>query len=131
MCVLILQAEVLDRSMGLLGPIRLTQQPNKDVQSVAVTIFCAAAKRHLHPLLAKRSVEPPTRMDIRQSEFREFREPPRTGEQIHVPQMVVVHVVIDGVALSVGAYQRDGRIPIPDPFRCPGLLEPFHRTSIA
>lgn len=131
MCVLILRAEVLDRSMGLLDPICLAQQPNKDVQSVAVTIFRAPAKRRLHPQLAKRSVEPPARMDIRESQFRELREPPRTSEQIHVPQMVVVYVVIGGVALGAGAYQRDGRIPNPELFRCPGLLEPLHRTSIA
>lgn len=117
--------------MGLLGPFCLAQQPNKNVQSVAVTTLRAAAKRRLHPLLAKRSVEPPTRMDIRESEFRELREPPRTDEQIHVPQVVVVHVVIGGVARGAGAYQRDGRIPIPEIFRCPGPLEPLHRTSIA
>lgn len=117
--------------MGLLGPICRAQQPNKDVQSVTVTIFGAAAQRRLHPPLAKRSVESPTCMDIRESEFREFGEPLRTGEQIHVPQMVVVHVVIGGVALGVSAYQRDSRIPIPKLFRCLGLLEPLHGTSIA
>lgn len=117
--------------MGLLGPIRLAQQPDKDVQSVTVTIFGAATQNRLHPLIAKRSVESPTCVDIRESKLREFGEPLRTGEQIHVPQMVVVHVVIGGVALGMGAYQRDGRIPIPELFRYPGLLEPVHRTSIA
>lgn len=70
-------------------------------------------------------------MDIRESALREFREPVRTGEQIHVPQMAVMPVGIGGVALGVGAYQRDGRVPIPPLFRCLGLLEPLHRTSIA
>ncbi|MEU9213095.1 hypothetical protein AB0D27_35570 [Streptomyces sp. NPDC048415] len=87
-CVLILRAEVLDHSMGLMGLICLAQQPDKDVQGVTVTIFGAAAQRSLHPPLAKRSVESPTCVDIRASEFREFREPSRTGEQIHVPQML-------------------------------------------
>lgn len=117
--------------MGLLGPIRLAQQPDKDVQSVTVTIFGAATQNHLHPLVAKRSVESSTCVDIRESKLHEFGEPLGTGEQIHVPQMVVVHVVIGGIALGMGAYQRDGRIPIPELFRYPGLLEPVHRTSIA
>lgn len=90
--------------MGLLDPICLAQQPNKDVQSVTVTVFCAATQNRLHPLIAKQSVEFPTCTDIRESELREFGEPFRTGEQIHVPQMVGVHVVIGGVALGVSAY---------------------------
>ncbi len=117
--------------MGLLVPICLTQQPNKDIQSVTVTIFGAATQNRLHPLSAKRSVESPTCMDVRESELREFGEPLRTGEQINVPQMVGVHMVIGGVALGMGTYQRDGRVPIPALFGCPGLLEPVHRTSIA
>lgn len=117
--------------MGLLGPTRLAQQPNKDVQGTTITVFGAVAQRRLHPPLAKRSVESPTCVDIRESALCEFREPFRAGEQIHVPQMAVMPVGIDGVALGVGAYQRDGRIPIPTLFRCLGLLEPLHGTSIA
>ncbi|MFF1341920.1 hypothetical protein ACFVYT_29165 [Streptomyces sp. NPDC058290] len=131
MRVLILRAEVLDRSMGLLNPTRLAQQPNKDVQSATVTIFGATAQNLIHPLIAKRSVESPTCMDIRESELRELGEPFRTDEQVHVPQMVAVRGEIGGVALGVSAYQRDSRIPIQMLFRYLGLLEPLHGTSIA
>lgn len=117
--------------MGLLDPIRLAQQPNKDVESVTVALFRTAAKGRLHPVFTKRSVESPPCMDIREGEFREFREPPRTAEQIHVPEVVAVHVVIGRVALGAGAHERDGRIPIADLFRCPGPLEPLHSRSIA
>ncbi|GHF30496.1 hypothetical protein GCM10017776_56130 [Streptomyces griseoluteus] len=131
MCVLIVRAEVLDHSMGLLGPTRLAQQSDKDVQGIAITVFGAVAQRRLHPPLAKRSVESPTCVNIGERALCEFRESFRTDEQIHVPQMVVVPGRIGGVALGVRANQRDGRIPIPALFRCPGLLAPLHRTSIA
>ncbi|MFI8280564.1 hypothetical protein ACIGBH_37805 [Streptomyces sp. NPDC085929] len=131
MRVLILRAEVLDRSMGLLNPTRLAQQSHQDVQSVTVTTFGATTQNLIHPLVAKRSVESPTCVDIRESEFCQFRESFRTDEQIHVPEMVAVCVGIGGVALGVCAYQRDGRIPIPTLFRYLGLLEPLHGTSVA
>ncbi|MFH9009649.1 hypothetical protein ACH4E5_41310 [Streptomyces afghaniensis] len=54
MCVLIVRAEVLDRSMGLLGPALLAQQPDKDVQGTTITVCDALAQRRLHPSLAKR-----------------------------------------------------------------------------
>ncbi|MFF3000957.1 hypothetical protein ACFVTC_41490 [Streptomyces sp. NPDC057950] len=76
--------------MGLLGPTRLAQQPNKDVQGIAITVFGAVAQRRFHLSLAKRSVESPTCVNISESALCEFRESFRTGEQIHVPQMVVV-----------------------------------------
>lgn len=117
--------------MGLLGPARLAQQPDKDVQGSTITVFGAVAQLRLHPPLAKRFVESPTCVDIRESALCKFREPFRTGEQIHVPQMAVVPVGIGGVALAVGAHQCDGRIPVLVLFRCLGLLEPFHGTSIA
>jgi hypothetical protein len=53
-CVLIVRAEVLDRSMGLLGPTPLAQQPNKDVQGTTITVCGALAQRRLHPSFAKR-----------------------------------------------------------------------------
>lgn len=66
--------------MGLLGPICLAQKPNKDVQSVTVTVSGTAEQRRLHPPVTKRSVESATCMDIREGEFREFGEPLRAGE---------------------------------------------------
>lgn len=131
MCVLIVRAEVVDRSMGLLGPTRLTHQSNKGVQGTMITGLGSVAQGSLHPSLAKRSVESPTCVNIRESALCEFREPCCTGKQIHVPQMTVVPGRIGRVALGVGAHQRDGRVPISALFRSLDLFEPLHRTSIA
>ena len=102
--------------MGFLGPMCLAQQPNKDVQSVTVTIFGAAAQHRLRPPVAKRSVESPTCMDIRKSEFREFGEPLRPGEQISV-EAVAAHLQANGFA----RWQVPNRIE---------LLDEIPRTSV-
>lgn len=71
--------------MGLLGPTRLAQQPNKGIQGTTITVFRAVAQRRLHPPLVKRCVESPTCVNIGESALCEFREPFRTGEQVHMP----------------------------------------------
>lgn len=128
-CVLVLRGDLLDCLPGFLHPTRLTQQSNKVVQGAPVTVFGTVAQCRLHAPFSKRPVESSTCVDVRESALREFRNPFRTGKQIHVPQMVVVHVRIVGIALGVGTHQHDRRVPVPESLRRPSLLEPVHKTE--
>lgn len=127
----ILRGDLLDHLACLLGPVRLAEQSDEEVESVAVAVLCAVVEHGFHTAVAKRSVEPPTCMDVRAGQVRELCEPFRVGEQGHVPQMVAVSVVVGGTALGVGAHQGDGGVPVTGLLCCPCLLEPCHRSSIA
>jgi hypothetical protein len=115
---------------GFLHPTRLAHQSNKDVQGATVAVFGAVTQRSLPTPLSKRSVKSSTCVVIRESALRKFWNPFRSGQQVHVPQMVVVHVWIVGEAFGVGAYQRDRHVPILKLFRRPSSLQPVHKTSI-
>jgi len=84
------RGDLLDHLACLLGPVRLAEQSDEGVESVAAAVLCAVVEHGFHTAVAKRSVEPPTCMDVRAGEVRELCEPFRVGEQGHVPQMVAV-----------------------------------------
>ncbi|MFJ8620186.1 hypothetical protein ACIRD4_30740 [Streptomyces clavifer] len=88
-----------------------------------VTAFGAVTQRRLACPLSKRSVKSSTWVLIRDGALRKFCNPPRSGQQIHVPQVVAVHVWILGEALGVGAYQCDHHGPILTLFRRPRSLQ--------
>ncbi len=128
--VLVLRAWTLDRFVGFLKLAPFAQQLHEVMQGTTVTSLSTVAQHRVHPPLVKRSVESPTRVDVRECEFGELVESLRTNEQIHVPQMIVMREEVGGVALGTSAHRRDGCIPVIDPFCRLYPLAPFHRTSI-
>lgn len=131
MCVLVFRADVRNYLLSFLHPARLTHESDKDVQGSTVAVFRAVIQRRLPTPLSKRSVKASTCVAIRESALRKLRNPFRSGQQIHVPQMVVVHVWIVGEAFGMGAHRRDRFVPIFKLFRRPSSLRPVHKTSIA
>ncbi|OII61843.1 hypothetical protein BJP40_31065 [Streptomyces sp. CC53] len=126
MGVIIARGERLYHSLGLLAPIGLAQQPEEGVEGVPVSVGRPAAQLRVHAAFPERSVQSTACVDIRESALCQFREPSGAGEQVHVPEMVVMPVVINGVALGVGLYQRDGLLPVLAVFCGEDALVPLH-----
>ncbi len=126
MGVLIGRGERLGHSLSLPAPIRLAEQPEEGVEGIPVTVGGPAAQLRVHASFSKRSVQSTACVDVRDSALGQFREPSGADEQVHVPEVVVMPGVINGVALGVGLYQRDGVLPVLALFRGKGALVPLH-----
>ncbi|MER6678904.1 hypothetical protein [Streptomyces sp. NPDC000983] len=110
--MLILWGDPLNCFASSFGSASPAKQPDETVESVAVAILGALAEHGFHPTVAKCSVEPTASVDVQAGQFRQLCESSGADQQVHVPQMVVVSDVVGGVALSVGAHQGDGSVPI-------------------
>ncbi|GAA3486393.1 hypothetical protein GCM10018987_04720 [Streptomyces cremeus] len=92
---------------------------------------CRRPQRCAAPPFAQRSVESPTRLDIREREFDELDESLRTNTRTHVSQKAVAREEIGAAAPGTSSDRRAGRTPVTGlSCRLP-LLAPFHRASVA
>nr|WP_159059502.1 hypothetical protein [Streptomyces antibioticus] len=129
--MLILWGNLLDCFASSSGSAIPAEQPDETVESVTVAALGALVQHGLHPTVEKCPIEPTASMNVHAGQFRQLRESSGVGKKVHVPQMVAVGDAVGGVALSVGAHQGDGNVPVTSVLSGPCLLKPCHPTSIA